>query len=86
MTQVTELETAQSVETTAAASDRRRPGRLGAVNPELIPILRGQEPEIQFDDEDVDQTAAIRGLFFGVVLSVPAWVGIAYAGSFFLSK
>ena len=86
MTQLTELEIAQSVEATVAASDRRRPGRLDNINPELIPILRGQEHEMKFDIEDIDQTAALRGLFFGVLLSAPLWVGIAYAGSFLLSK
>lgn len=86
MTQLTELEIAQAVEATAAVSDRRRPGRLANVNPELIPILRGQEHEIVFELEDADQTAALRGLFFGVLLSAPLWVGIAYAGSFLLSK
>lgn len=86
MTQMTELEIAKSVQTAAAASDRRRPGRLDAINPELIPILRGEEPEIHFEYEDIDQTAALRGIFFGVLLSAPAWAGIAYAGSFLLSK
>ena len=47
MTQLTELEIAQSVEATVAASDRRRPGRLDNINPELIPILRGQEHEMK---------------------------------------
>lgn len=84
MTNVTELETNSDAQAVAAAKDRRRPGRLDDVNPELIPILRGAEPVIEF--EEVDQTAALRGLVAGVLFSAPIWVAIAYFGSWLLSR
>ncbi len=75
--------------TEAAVSDRRRPGRLDEVSPALIPILRtGEHPPVL--DETVeygepDQIAGARGVFFGVVLSAPLWVGIAYLGRWLLT-
>lgn len=86
MTEVTELETGPSTETKAAVTDRRRPGRMQEISPDLIPLLRSQDqdPTIEFDD--VDQNAAARGLVFGVLLSAPIWAAIAYVGSLVLSK
>ena len=86
MTDVTELEAISETTTAAAVKDRRRPGRLDAVNPELIPILRGADPSLEIEFEEVDQTAALRGLVAGVLLSAPVWVAIAYLGSWLLSK
>ena len=85
MTLLTETDPVSVTTTEAAASDRRRPGRVSDVSPELIPILRGEEPPAVLEFEDVDQTAALRGLFFGVLFSIPVWVAIAYVGTFFLS-
>ena len=85
MTVTTEVKTS----TEAAVTDRRRPGRIEQVNPSLIPILRtGEHPPhvnepIEFDERD--QVAGARGLFFGVTLSAPLWVGIAYVGRWLLS-
>ena len=72
--------------TAAAVKDRRRPGRLDDVNAELIPILRGAEPTIEFELDEVDQTAALRGLVAGLIFSAPIWVAIAYFGSWLMSK
>lgn len=86
MTDLSELETAAEAANTAIVKDRRRPGRLHDVNAELIPILRGVEPPVEFELEEVDQTAALRGLVAGVLFSVPIWVAIAYFGSWLVSK
>lgn len=83
MTDVTELESTSEAPAAAAVKDRRRPGRLDDVNAELIPILRGAEPVIEF--EEVDQTAALRGLVAGVIFSAPIWIAIAYFGSWLMS-
>lgn len=83
MTDVTELESTSEALAAAAVKDRRRPGRLDDVNAELIPILRGAEPVIEF--EEVDQTAALRGLVAGVIFSAPIWIAIAYFGSWLMS-
>ncbi len=75
--------------TEAAASDRRRPGRMDQVSPALIPILRKGElpPEIDNSIEfgEPDQIAGARGVLFGVALSAPLWVGIVYVGRWLLA-
>lgn len=88
MTDPTQLETTTLVETTQTVADRRRPGRVDDVSPELIPLLRKPTADtpIEFDEDEVDQTAAIRGVFFGVLISAPIWAAIAYVGSRFLSN
>ena len=86
MTDLSELEAAAEAVNTAAVKDRRRPGRLDDVNAELIPILRGTEPPVEFELDDIDQTAALRGLVAGVLFSAPIWVAIAYLGSWLISK
>ncbi|MGI4802204.1 MAG: hypothetical protein ACRYF2_22200 [Janthinobacterium lividum] len=86
MTDLSELEAAAEAVNTAAVKDRRRPGRLDDVNAELIPILRGAEPPVEFELDDIDQTAALRGLVAGVLFSAPIWVAIAYLGSWLISK
>ena len=86
MTQLTEMPPSSSTEQSISASDRRRPGRRTEVNPELIPLLRGQQsapPAIDFDE--TDECAAARGVCVGVLLSAPLWAGIAYLGSWLLS-
>lgn len=86
MTDLSELEAAAEAVNTASVKDRRRPGRLDDVNAELIPILRGVEPPIEFELDEIDQTAALRGLVAGVLFSAPIWVAIAYLGSWLISK
>ena len=83
MTEVTEVEAKAATLTEADTTDRRRPGRLKNVSPALIPILRNTDPEIEFDE--IDQASAVRGLAFGLLLSAPIWVAIAYIGLWFLS-
>jgi hypothetical protein len=85
MTDVTELEATSEAQTAGAVKDRRRPGRLDEVNADLIPILRGAEPVVDFEFEDVDQTAALRGLVAGILFSAPVWIAIAYFGSWLMS-
>lgn len=70
---------------------RRRPGRIENVPPSLIPLLRdaGRLQDIDIDavalagltiQSDIDATqdglAAIRGVVWGVALSVPLWAVI----------
>jgi hypothetical protein len=85
MTEVTEVEAPPATVTTAEVTDRRRPGRVENVSPVLIPILRSADPEASLEFDEVDQTAALRGLGFGLLLSAPIWVVIAYVGTWFLS-
>lgn len=84
MTEVTEVE-ASAAQAVADAADRRRPGRVENVSPALIPILRTPDPAVDIEFDEVDQAAAVRGLAFGVLLSAPIWVAIAYLGMLFLS-
>jgi hypothetical protein len=66
------------------ARDRRRSGRPDHVSPELLPLLRQSErDQLPFKESDDDydpddQLSAARGVFVGVALSVPLWVGAAY--------
>ncbi len=80
------VEAATSAE--AAASDRRRPGRIRQVSPELIPILRASERATTLDQEleleGYDELAGMRGVFSGLTLSIPLWVGIGYVGRWLL--
>lgn len=73
----------------AAVSDRRRPGRIEQVSPALIPIMRAGDLPPGLDESleygEPDQIAGARGVFFGVVLSAPLWVGIAYLGRWLLT-
>ncbi len=89
MTLTTERETNTKIATEAAASDRRRPGRLKQVSPELIPILRTSEMSPILDQEmaleDADQLSGMRGIASGLALSIPLWVGIAYVGRWLLT-
>lgn len=82
------LKTDVKTPTEAAVSDRRRPGRREEVNPALIPLLRTSEHPPILDEtleyDEPDQIAGARGVFFGVVLSAPLWVGIAYLGRWLL--
>ena len=72
--------------------DQRRPGRREDVDPALIPLLRGQVPEVPVDtvapgdvtpqsDRRISLSAA-RGIFLGALLGSLIWVGIA-AGFWF---
>ena len=87
------LMTERDVEATStpetSTSDRRRPGRLKQISPELIPILRvsetGTPADSDFEWDEGDQLAGVRGIAFGLALSVPLWVGIAYVGRWLLS-
>jgi hypothetical protein len=88
MSDTKELEpTASEPVSLAAVADRRRPGRLAQVNPELLPLLRGEPvpaPElIQFGDPD--QLRGVRGLPLAIAVSAALWAGIAYAGRLILS-
>ena len=86
MTQLTEMPPPPSTEQTTSVSDRRRPGRRTEVNPDLIPLLRGQQPALPaLEFDETDECAAARGLCVGVLLSAPLWIGIAYLGSWLLS-
>ncbi len=86
MTQLTELTPPPSIEQTTSVTDRRRPGRKEDVSPELIPLLRNQEPSApSIEFHETDENAAARGLCAGVLLSAPLWIGIVYIGSWLLS-
>jgi len=89
MSDVKEVEVAEADPVACtAAKDRRRPGRLSRVSPELVPLLRGDavptpQPELQFGDPD--QLQGVRGIPLAIALSAALWAGIAYAGHVILS-
>jgi len=76
MTPVTEpSRTAQSNDTTAA--DRRRPGRLGDVNPALIPLLRQKDLiEAALAQRDCDDLAGAKGIAIGALIGAVLWAGL----------
>lgn len=50
--------------------ERRRPGRIASVSPELIPLLRGQaESEPSAKDSPTDDLAPITGIAVGSLIS-----------------
>ncbi len=55
------------------ARDRRRPGRIEDVSPELIPLMRHPD-ELEPDRDDL---RPMTGVLVAVALSVPVWAGIA---------
>lgn len=57
-------------------AERRRPGRLETVSPELVPLLRGTAnppPPIEFSDRSEDQLDPLRGLAVGLLISAGLW-------------
>jgi hypothetical protein len=61
---------------TDTALDRRRPGRSGQVNPELIPLLRGigdQPFAVPEQLADSNSLAPSRGIVRAVLISAVAW-------------
>ena len=67
---------------TDAPPDRRRAGRRTDVSPELIPLLRDSSrdsfPDLA-DDENPDELAAARGIWFATFVSIILWLLIALA-------
>lgn len=74
---------ARSGLTTETAPDRRRPGRLKDVSPELIPLLRNPAAiEIPSDaplapEHARDELGAAKGIVVGVLLVIPFWLLVA---------
>ncbi len=61
----------------ASTTDRRRPGRAEA-NPALVPLLRGKaEPAPPPEEEEGN---AIRGIGVALLLAIPLWAAIFFAG------
>lgn len=81
MVQITEQAAPTQVPGAApAASDRRRPGRNGAVNPALLPLLRQDDllngPLVPHADDDL---APVRGIGVSVLLGTLLWAGLIVA-------
>ena len=54
--------------------ERRRPGRMASVSPELIPLLRGHaEPEPNVRDHPADDLAPATGIAVGSLISSLLW-------------
>lgn len=81
------LQAPEQASTPAGAKARRRLGRNDQVSPHLIPLLRNPAtvdiPELLPSKTGIlsldDDLAPMRGIIFGVVLSIPLWAGIAGA-------
>lgn len=79
------LQTAEEASTPADITGRRRPGRSDQVSPHLIPLLRSpatadipMPPSGELDTPPFgDDLMPVRGIIFGLALSVPLWAGIA---------
>jgi hypothetical protein len=83
-------ETASTEAGVGTKLSRRRPGRIDNVNPSLIPLLRGTvSPDIEDPvagipevpatmDVDEDAMAPVRGIIFGIALSVPIWAVLIF--------
>ena len=74
--------------TRSEVAERRRPGRLDHVSPELVPLLRGDTPvppdaPVQFGEPD--QLRGARGVTLAVAISAALWAAIAYGGSWLFS-
>ena len=81
------LQTPEQIAAPAGIDPRRHPGRNDQVSPYLIPLLRNPatmeipaplpgEMDTTFPCDDL---AAMRGIIFGLVLSVPLWASVAGA-------
>ncbi len=82
---LSETELAPPAAQDAAPSDRRRPGRPRHINPELVPLLRGEpEPPVEKTVSptygDPDQLRGMRGVAVGVAISSALWAGIVFGG------
>jgi len=81
------LQTAEQASTPAEIKGCRRLGRNDQVSPHLIPLLRDPAaldipapPPCETEAPPLDDhLAPIRGIIFGLVLSVPLWAVIAGA-------
>jgi hypothetical protein len=70
-------------------NDRRRPGRIDNVSPNLIPLLRPPPAQIDQDiDEDGDRPLVVvaprqklrLGVAVGAVLAIPLWILVVWEG------
>ena len=63
----------------ATQGERRRPGRLRDVSPELLPLLRtaGDAPEPDTVESVSDGLSPARGIAIGILLAVPVWGVVA---------
>ncbi len=59
--------------------DRRRPGRIANLSPELIPLLRGELPDPDQQFGNPDQLHGARGIAAGVAIGATLWAAIGYA-------
>jgi hypothetical protein len=74
---VPDLQSLPQLDETALRVERRRPGRVENVSPELIPILRGiNAPALHDDLDDMDDLAPARGIVTGLLISGVAWAAV----------
>ena len=59
-------------------SERRRPGRIADVSPNLIPLLRGSDIPPDPGESPDNAMAPARGIAFGVVISVLFWAVLVW--------
>ena len=67
----------------SGSAERRRPGRQD-VSPALLPLLRGQQGPIAeaarvAAEEDSHDLAPARGIFLGLLISLPLWIAVVVA-------
>jgi hypothetical protein len=66
---------------TTTRTDRRRPGRLSSIAPELVPLLRNPD-SFEIDETDYetesDGLGPARGVAIGLALVTPFWILVGF--------
>lgn len=70
------VEPAATQQDLATLPDRRRPGRPATVNPELLPLVRGQwrAPLPRQERRNTDDLHAMRGVMLAALASAAFWL------------
>lgn len=68
----------------AAPNDRRRPGRIDNINPNLLPLLRNPAPPESADADLVglpcDDLKPAKGIVAAILIALPFWILVALGG------
>jgi hypothetical protein len=77
---VSVIDRPRTITAEAPRVERRRPGRVENVSPELVPLLRGQvDLVVDTADRDPYDLAAATGIAVGSLISAPIWALLLWA-------